>query len=729
MAGADAARRRELPGVRAAHRACAHRGAGADQGRRGEGERRTRRAGQGRGPGDPGGGRGGRPGGLGRALPRRRLPDRFGHLVQHEHQRGDRHPRRRAARPGRAPERPRQRLAVVQRRLPLLHPHRGHRRRHPGPGPGAGAPRRRLRTQERGVRRRGEVGAHAPDGRHARDAGPGVRRVRGPGAVRRRAAARLAAAAGRTAAGRHRGGHRHQHPARFPRRRHRGGRPRHRAAADRGPRPLRGAGRPGRHRGDQRAAADHRGRADEDRQRSALDGVRAAHRARRDPAPRSPAGLLDHAGEGQPGGPRGRADGRRPGGRERRHHRHRGCRRELRAERDAPGDRQERPGIDPAARQRLAAAGRPDRRRHHRRPRTRPRVRRVVAVRGDPAEPVHRVRGGRQGGQEGPRGAQDDPSGRPGERVRGAWRADRGAAGRGAGRAADDASVTADEAFRPPTGDRDPRRSAASARHLISVHDGRRDDATSGGGSRGALGAGDPDPVALPGERRRAVPHRPARHRRTRRRRPARGLAGPRHRVREAGPGRRHPGAPRAAGVPLHQAAHRAPRPLAGHRGAEAGPARCALVGVAVLGAGLAVQELVRQSGGTAGPLGGRGGLRGSLPGHRRTSGPQLAVARRGRVRAGPAGRPDVRADRRAGPGGRAGGGRGDRGMGAAVLGRLAGVATGRLLGGTVTPRGLGPHARARVLVRLLMCPRARNVGSSSARALRSDNFRGVRRA
>ena len=58
--------------------------------------------------------------------------------------------------------------------------------------------------------------------------------------------------------GRHGGRHRHQHPARVLRRRHRGGRPGHRAAADRGPGPLRGAGRAGRDRRDQRAAADHR---------------------------------------------------------------------------------------------------------------------------------------------------------------------------------------------------------------------------------------------------------------------------------------------------------------------------------------------------------------------------------------------------------------------------------------------------------------------------------------
>ena len=113
-----------------------------------------------------------------------------GHLVQHEHQRGHRHARDRAARPGRPPERPRQRLAVVQRRLPVLDPHRRHRRRHPRPDPRAGAPGRLAGAQGRGVRRRGEVGADPPHGRHARDAGPGVRRVRRAGAVRRRAAAR-----------------------------------------------------------------------------------------------------------------------------------------------------------------------------------------------------------------------------------------------------------------------------------------------------------------------------------------------------------------------------------------------------------------------------------------------------------------------------------------------------------------------------------------------------------
>ena len=74
---------------------------------------------------------GGRRGRARRPVPDRRLPDRLGHLDQHERQRGHRHPR---SAPGRrrAPQRPRQRLAVLQRRLPLGDPRR-RRARHPRP--------------------------------------------------------------------------------------------------------------------------------------------------------------------------------------------------------------------------------------------------------------------------------------------------------------------------------------------------------------------------------------------------------------------------------------------------------------------------------------------------------------------------------------------------------------------------------------------------------------------
>ena len=142
VAGPDPARGGELPDQRAAPGARPHRGAGPDQGGSGPGQRRTRRAGRGVGGGGRAAAEEVADGALGRAVPGRRLPDRLRHLLQHEHQRGRRDARHRTAGRARAPQRPRQREPVVQRRLPLLDPHR----RRPSavtarPDPGAGAPR------------------------------------------------------------------------------------------------------------------------------------------------------------------------------------------------------------------------------------------------------------------------------------------------------------------------------------------------------------------------------------------------------------------------------------------------------------------------------------------------------------------------------------------------------------------------------------------------------------
>ncbi len=130
-----------------------------------------------------------------RRVPDRPLPDRFRHVDEHERQRGARRPRVRTARRTRAPQRPGQRVAVVQRRVPVGGPpcrRAGDRRR----------PRSRRReagegvaAQAAGVRPRGEVGPHAPHGRHARHARPGVRRLRIAGRRRDRAPARLTARA------------------------------------------------------------------------------------------------------------------------------------------------------------------------------------------------------------------------------------------------------------------------------------------------------------------------------------------------------------------------------------------------------------------------------------------------------------------------------------------------------------------------------------------------------
>ena len=148
------------------------------------------------------------------------------------------------------------------------------RSRRPRPGARAGAPRAVAAAEVRGVQRGRQERPDAPDGRDAGDPRPGARRLRSAGPVRDRAGAVDAPEGGRAAARRHRGGHRHQHPARV---RGPGRRPTgrgHGPAADRGARPLRGARRPGRPGRAVRPAAHRRGVADEDLQRPALDGLR-----------------------------------------------------------------------------------------------------------------------------------------------------------------------------------------------------------------------------------------------------------------------------------------------------------------------------------------------------------------------------------------------------------------------------------------------------------------------
>ena len=126
---------------------------------------------------------------LGRRVPDRRVPDRLRHVLEHERQRGHRDARLGAARRRRrAPERRRQRPAVEQRPVPVGDPRRGDERGGQRPDPGAAGAARVAGGQGRRVRDGGEVRAHAPDGRDAGDPRAGVRRLRGPGRVRDRAA-------------------------------------------------------------------------------------------------------------------------------------------------------------------------------------------------------------------------------------------------------------------------------------------------------------------------------------------------------------------------------------------------------------------------------------------------------------------------------------------------------------------------------------------------------------
>ena len=172
------------------------------------------------------------------------------------------------------PQRRGQRLAVVERRVPVGHPRgRGGSRSTPRSCPALEYLRSALRAKAQEFADGGEVGAHPPDGRHAGDARPGVRRLRRPGRPRGRRHPRDAVGRGRAAARRHRRRHRPELPAGLRRGGRRPAGPRPGAAADRGARPLRRPGRPRRAGRPVGRAAHAGGRAGEDRQRHPLDGA------------------------------------------------------------------------------------------------------------------------------------------------------------------------------------------------------------------------------------------------------------------------------------------------------------------------------------------------------------------------------------------------------------------------------------------------------------------------
>ena len=170
---------RELPGLRRADPGPGRALARPDQGRGSARERRARAARPGHRRADRRRRRSRRSRRVRRPVPDRRLPDRLGHELQHERERGDR-----GARGRRRPrERPREHGPVVERRLPVRGPPRRARRDRPRPPARARAPRRLARAQGVRVRRRRQVRADAPDGRGARS-----RSARSSPATRRRSA-------------------------------------------------------------------------------------------------------------------------------------------------------------------------------------------------------------------------------------------------------------------------------------------------------------------------------------------------------------------------------------------------------------------------------------------------------------------------------------------------------------------------------------------------------------
>ena len=180
---------------------------GRDQGRGGARERRPRAARRRPRAADRRRGRRDRRGPARRAVPDRRLPDRLGHVVEHERQRGHRH----AGGRGRAPERPREHGPVLQRRVPERRAPGRARRGDEHAAARARAARGGVRRQGRGVQGHRQVRPHAPDGRGAGHARAGVRRLRRADPARPRARRRRAAARRADPARRHRHRHRPEH--------------------------------------------------------------------------------------------------------------------------------------------------------------------------------------------------------------------------------------------------------------------------------------------------------------------------------------------------------------------------------------------------------------------------------------------------------------------------------------------------------------------------------------
>jgi hypothetical protein len=130
-------------------------------------------------------------------------------------------------------------------------------------------------------------------------------------AQRHRARRVLAAALAGAGAGRHCGRHRHQCRRALRRALRQGAGQAHACRVHHVAELFREPVEPGRRGGNERPAEDRRGVADQDRQRSALDEFRPARWSGRDRTAGAAAGLVDHAGQSQPGDRRSHRDGLR----------------------------------------------------------------------------------------------------------------------------------------------------------------------------------------------------------------------------------------------------------------------------------------------------------------------------------------------------------------------------------------------------------------------------------
>ncbi len=306
-----------------------------------------------------------------RPVRRRHLPDRQRHVDEHEHQRGDRRGRQREAhRPARGqvagpPQRRREHGPVVQRRDPDGDPRRGAGGGPQEADPGPGEPPEAPASQGRGVRSASSRSA-GPTCRTpcrsawARSSPATPRRSSTASAGSTRPAPSLAELAiGGTAVGTGINTH-----AEFPQKMA------EQLGHDTGLE-FRPAANSFEAMANRDAAVEVSGalKTVAISLSNIANNIRwlasgPALRDRRDQDPRTPAGQLDHAGQGQPGHPRGGDDGRGAGRRQRRDDRlgqRPGV--ELRPQRDDARHRLQPAPVDRPARQRREAPGREVRRR------------------------------------------------------------------------------------------------------------------------------------------------------------------------------------------------------------------------------------------------------------------------------------------------------------------------------------------------------------------------------
>ena len=247
------------------------------------------------------------------------------------------------------PERPRQQQPVVQRQLPDRDAHRGGRA---GPAraalPALEHLLAALQAKADGIRRHHQDRPHPSPGRDAAHPRPGVLRLRPRRSATASSGSSDPAAAVRARAGRHRGRHRPQRCRASPSFR-RGSGARSPACRSSPRRTSSRRWRPRTPRSSCRGALNVLAVSLPRSPTTSACSARGRAAARRAAPAGERAGLVDHAGQGQPDPVRGHDHGVRPGVRQSRRDHDRRRDRPLRAQRVQAGDHLQPAAVDPAA--------------------------------------------------------------------------------------------------------------------------------------------------------------------------------------------------------------------------------------------------------------------------------------------------------------------------------------------------------------------------------------------